>query len=121
MSAHTECCSQSAVFCDALYRALQTRIPNLRRSQSKRWRGIYCEGRTRFAYVSHFKNDPRVEVWCRGDAARFSAEAGLAYRERAGRAAVGRSEEFPGRFSVSGTGKIERAADALHRLAYPSS
>lgn len=119
MSAHTECCPGSADLCALLFIELAKRIPDLQRSEAKRWCGLHRAGRPRFAYVSHFKRAERIEIWCRGDPEYFTEEyIGYQAREQID---GGWGHEFPGRFSVSDARSAERAADVLYRHAYPTT
>jgi len=117
MSGHTEACSESTDLCERLVAALARRIPDLRSSQSQRWCGVYRTGRPRFAYISHMKKSPRIEIWCRGDPSALKKESRINYRPRK-IASGGWGPSFRGRFGVERLKDIDAAADVLYQHSY---
>jgi hypothetical protein len=63
VSDHSGASDGSASLCDHIYNLLIAEIPDLRRKMVKRWCCFYCEGKNRFAYVTHRKRSVRLEVW----------------------------------------------------------
>ena len=120
MSGHSEASSQSWSLCDQLFAALGHRIPDLQRSESKRWCGFYRRGHSRFAYISHFKSRSRIQVWPRGQAPDWARERGVSYNQRHS-IESGWATNFQGRFDVGHAAEIAVASDALYRLSYPET
>jgi len=64
---HHICSPVSRSLCEALSTSLGDSIPNLKRAESQQWCGLYQDGRSRFAYISHQKSGPAITVWCLGE------------------------------------------------------
>lgn len=120
VAGHSAACQGSGGLCDALFEALRIHIPELKRSPSKQWCSVFKAGKKRLAYVTHFKTEDRIQVWCRGEPAKLKAEPGLAYHERKSTDS-GWGATFRGRFDVSDLKAIPAAADVLVRHSYSRS
>ena len=120
MSAHLSASIESQNLCQKLYDRLQTKIPSLKRTQTKRWCGLYEPGRNRFAYISHRKTISRIEVWCLGDIEDLQRNARLNVIPR-DEIRRGWEERFPARFFIDQESNIETACDLLYRISYHAS
>lgn len=120
VSAHQLAARGSARLCDLLFDTLRAAIPALTKSQAHRWCGFYAPGRRRFAYISHFKTDDRVEVWCRGELSALAKLAPPSVRQR-GKSSQGWAEDFKGRFELRSASEVPAAARLLLAVSYPAS
>jgi hypothetical protein len=120
MSGHAEGTLDSQALCIALFVALKKRIPDVQRSESQRWCGLFRLHHSRFAYVQHYKASGRIQVWCRGPAAEWNNESVVSYVERSPTDS-GWGDTFQGRFELTSTENVDAAAETLYRLAYSGS
>jgi len=118
-SDHYSSSKQSQGICDVVFGALARRIPNLERSFSMRWCGIYKHGGKRFAFVNHRKTMDGIEIWLIGDPVDLKADTNLDVRPREGTASGWR--EFASRVYVDSERDALEAARLLHDYSYPSS
>ena len=121
MSAHSEACQGSRALCEQLFAALKASVPELKCSPSKRWCGYYAPGRTRLAFISHFKRTARVEVWCRGRLSDLRAGSPPHVRPRGSTDAGGFEKDYPARFEVADAAQVAHAARLLHAVSYAAS
>lgn len=117
---HHICSHGSRTLCESLSARLGDSIPSLQRSESKQWCGLYQDGRSRFAYISHQKNGSGITVWCLGEPEELiDATKGsrLHIRPRAV-SKGGWDKTFKCRFTVQVTSELDAAVDVLTNVSY---
>lgn len=117
---HTLASDESKEFCDVLFAKLSELIPNLQRMSSKRWCGLFQQGRSRFTYVNHRKRLSRVEVWCLGNPADLKKHSKLDIEERQPTTG-GFGKLYQARFFIDAHSQIENAVQTLYRVSFPNS
>ena len=120
MAGHSVACQGSSALCNALFDELARRIPELQRASSKQWCSIFRTGKKRLAYVTHFKTDDRIQIWCRGEPSELSEESAIRYDERQPTDS-GWGTTFRGRFDIRNQSEVSGAADVLVRHSYSRS
>jgi hypothetical protein len=117
MSAHSEASSESQYLCQELFKGLSEIIPELQRKQAKQWCAIFQQGGNRFAYVSHRKTLPRIEIWCAGDVDELITYSNIEVIPR-DKIKGGWEERFPARFVIDDESDIPAACDPLFSVSY---
>ena len=121
ISGHSQASQESAQLCEKLFKELGELIPNLRRNPTKGSCGIWQLGKTRFAYVYHYKSMSQIEIWCRGDMAELLRnDPGLGVQGREN-PSQGWEESFPVRFRIHRHEQIPVAARYLKDNSFPAS
>jgi hypothetical protein len=113
ISAHSQTSHESAQLCEKLFKELGKLTPDLHLNQTEGSCGIWQHGKTRFAYVYHYKSISQIEIWCRGDMAellRNDPGLGVQGRENPRK---GWGESFPVRFRIHRHEQIPMAARYL--------
>ncbi len=119
MSAHTTACEESRALCESLYSCLSKKIPNLQRSQSKNWCGLFQPGHKRFAYINHTKRKHQISIWFSGDPSDFQKKTSLTVMPRK-KIETGWEKAFPARIFLRSQADVESACDALFQVSYRS-
>ena len=120
MSAHSEASFDSQNLCRKLFEALFLYIPKLQIKQTKQWGAFFEPGRNRFAYISHRKQLPRIEVWCAGDVDKLKRYTSLDIIPR-DEIRGGWEERFPARFVIDDETDIPTACELLFNVSYRAS
>lgn len=115
MSDHDNAHKLSQDLCDALFKELQALLPDLERSSSKKWCGIFKSGRKRLAYVNHRRTSSRLDVWCLGDLDELRKTETLEVRPR--QPTIGGFRHFTARFFLDDPHEIREAAELLYRVS----
>lgn len=116
MSDHTEASQEARILCDLLLEELGSRIPNLKRKQSKRWCGIFQSGRKRFAYVNHRRIMSRLEIWCLGKPSDLQHKSHLRIIPR--KDTNSGFGIFQSRFFIENESQVSEAAKLLADVSY---
>jgi 5-methylcytosine-specific restriction endonuclease McrA len=117
---HHICSHESRLLCEALSTGLGENIPNLKRSESQQWCGLYQDGRNRFAYISHQKSGSAITIWCLGEPEgliEVTKDSHLQIRPRA-ISKGGWDKTFKCRFTLEDISEIDAAINALTAVSY---
>ena len=99
MAGHSAACQGSTALCENLLEELRRRIPNVERTSGRQWCSVFRVGKKRLAYITHFKTDEKIQIWCRGEPADLLSETAIDYHERQPTDS-GWGKTFKGRFDV---------------------
>ena len=117
---HQICSHGSRLLCEALFKRLGDSIPSLQRSESQQWCGLYQDGGSRFAYISHQKSGSAITVWCLGEPGELinAAEGSHLYIRPRAISKGGWDKTFKCRFTLQDTSELHAAVDVLTDVSY---
>ena len=115
MSNHTGACQHAQSLCDHLLNALTHRIPDLQSSRKSSWCTV---GTPHFAYISHMRTSPRIQIWCKGDPAALEKDRRVNYHPRPKPRRGWWEKNFSGWFDVEHIEDIDAAAEVLYQHSY---
>ena len=117
---HHTCSRGSRSLCEALFTRLRDSIPSLQRAESQQWCGLYQDGRSRFAYISHQKSGSAITVWCLAEPEELidaTKDSHLHIRPRA-ISKGGWDKTFKCRFTLQDASELNAAVDVLTNVSY---